>query len=199
MRRMSAAGCTAHRRDPDLDVDRDHAVGDATTGLRSISAISGISSANAPTRRIRSSSASTSTGRPAPVAEEQLRPAQRSHELVRVLVGDRHEAQGAVGEQLRGHAAEPEQHERAERRVVRDADDHLDAGAATIGCTTAPVIAAPSRSRHRGVRLLDARLVAQVERDPADVALVHELGRRRLQHHREPELARRAPRPRRRR
>ena len=45
----------------------------------------------------------------------------------RVGVGERQDAQCAVGEQLGGDAADAEQHERPERRVLGDADDRLDA------------------------------------------------------------------------
>ena len=62
------------------------------------------------------------------VAEQQRRGAQRPNELVRVGVGDGQDPQRAVGEQLGGDAAEAEQQERSEQRVLGDADDDLQAG-----------------------------------------------------------------------
>ena len=102
---------------------------DATTGFRSISAISGTAVGERADAQDQVLERVHVDRRAAAVAEQQLRAAQRTHELVRVFVGHGDEAQRPVGQQLGGHAAEPEQHERSERRVLGDADDELDARA----------------------------------------------------------------------
>ena len=79
-----------------------------------------------------------------------------------------------MAEQLGRDAAEAEQHERAERRVVGDTDDRLDAG-------LRPSAARPRRPSRRRARPTIASnaartvgRVAQIEHDAADVALVHD-------------------------
>src|SRR5579859_5781251 len=69
-------------------------------------------------------------GRLATVAAQQRRGADRSDEPVRVDVGQGREPGRVVGEHLRGfgvHAAEPEDHQRAEHVVVGYPDDQLGA------------------------------------------------------------------------
>ena len=74
------------------------------------------------------STAATSTGRGVAVPEEERRAAERPDHLVGVEHRERHDAQRGVADELRRDAAHPEQDERAEERIVRHADDQLDAG-----------------------------------------------------------------------
>ena len=67
-------------------------------------------------------------GRPAAIAEQELRAAQRTHHIMRVLVGHGNESERAVGKQLSRHSPQSEEDEWTERPVVGDTQDQLDAG-----------------------------------------------------------------------
>ena len=66
--------------------------------------------------------------RRAAVAGEQGGRAQASPHPAGVEVGHRHQAQGAVAEQVGLHAAEAEHHHGTEQTVVDDAAHQLDGG-----------------------------------------------------------------------
>ena len=117
------------------------------------------------------------------MAAQQRRGADRADELVRVGVGQRREPGRVVGEDLGGHAAEPEHHQRAEHVIVGYPDDHL--GAARdhrLDQDLALPLAEPLGQRAVGGPHLG--LGAQVELDRARVGLVQEPGHVGLEHDR---------------
>ena len=100
----------------------------ASTRPRSSCSTSGRSSLSRASRWISSSTAGTSIGLGALVAEEQRRRLQVAHQVSRVGVGQRRDPVGDVAEQLRRRARHPERHDRAEQRVLEAADRDRDPG-----------------------------------------------------------------------
>ena len=100
-----------------------------SSGLISISAISGCAAATRESAAAASAAARTSTGaRPrAPVSTPGA--AEGEQELLELVGARRREREADVVEQLGVDAAEPDEDERAEARVAPAADDQLDAAA----------------------------------------------------------------------
>ena len=94
---------------------------------------------------------------------------------MRVDHAQRHDAQRGVSGQLRGDAAHPEEHERAEERIVGHADDQFDAGCRhRLDERAAHPIAEGGLHRvERGCRTASPE--SETQPDAADVGLVHEI------------------------
>ena len=101
--------------------------GPAITGLRSSSATSGRSSPSRDNRWMRSASAAVIGRRGPAVARDELPGLALAEELVCVDVGQRCDAESGLADQLGKDAARAEGDERAERRVLDDAGEKLDA------------------------------------------------------------------------
>ena len=111
----------------------------------------------------------------AAVAAQQRRGANRADEPIRVSVGQWGEPGGVVGEDLGGHPAEPEHHQRAEHVVVGHPDDHFGA-ARDHGLhqdRTLPFAEPPGQP---AIGVPHIGLGAQVKLDRARVGLVDETG-----------------------
>ena len=99
----------------------------ASTGLRSTSVISGKSVTSSETAWMMSARPWMSTPGAAADPVQDLGRADAVDHVERVLARDRREAERHVAQDLDEDAAEAERHDRAERRVLDRADEHLGA------------------------------------------------------------------------
>ncbi len=161
----------AHRR-------RARPSGEAMTGLRSTSTMSGSVVARAATaRRCSSATAPRSTGGPPRTPSRSRAAAQVVEHRQRVVAVDRREADRHVVEHLGEHPAEPDHDGRPERRVAAKPDDELD----TRDRPSAPRAGRARRGRGCGPRRADRprrrarrRRPDQPEPHQAEIALVRQ-------------------------
>jgi hypothetical protein len=104
-----------------------------------------------------------------------------------VDIGERMDPKGHVADQFDEHPTEPEGDERAERRVLGHADDHLVAPGDELLDQGALGIDPPHRSPDRIARRRLGTL-GHVENDPADIALVEHARGDDLEDHRAADL-----------
>ena len=103
-----------------------HPSGPAMTGFKSSSATSGRSSARRATLSTTSASAENVSRRRAAKAAHEKACLSTLHELVRVCVGQRRQAEAGVADQLGHRAAWTEGDQRPEHRILEGAHQHLD-------------------------------------------------------------------------
>ena len=131
--------------------------------------------------RLTSAAASASTAH----ALEHLEGADLADHAMRFVEIERRRAKHHVAEGLDEDAAEPEHHHRPEHWIAMHPEHGLDAVLDHRRDHEAVDFAAGPRGNalaHGGACLAHRRGGAEIERDAADVGLVHDVGRRNLEH-----------------
>ena len=170
--------------------------GSAITGLRSSSTISGTSIGQPRHAQQQLAQRVEVRRRMAAIALQQRQARESVQELVGVAVGQRRDAEPHVAEDLDVDAAQAERDQRAEQRIVGDADHRFDAAGDHRLDQHAVDLARPTpaprpRGHDVGERATDRGVAAQVQAHGADVGLVQHAARRQLGRDRKAE--RRAP------
>ena len=161
-----------------------------------ISAVTRRSPSASPSRA-KASTASTSAGMSPRGRPRKPRSRARAAQLVDHRLGlravQRQQAQRGVAEQFRRDAAHAEQDRGAEMRVALQAEDHLDAAGDQFLHQQAVRRTAGGggdAGEHRGTFGFHARSAGTPTQDAADIALVRDVARQRLEHDALPEVAR---------